>query len=83
MTSRTRWTLIWVLLLVVVLVLEFIAIFNGAPGDTISENIWALLSLSWLLWLVVGVVLLWLTVHFLLPKVRDWWERRPWERRRP
>ena len=74
----TRWRWLWVILLVVVLVFEFIAIFNGEPGDTISENVWALLSLSWLLWLIMGAILLWLTVHFLLPRVREWWRSKPW-----
>jgi hypothetical protein len=75
----TRWRWLWIILLAVILVFEFVAIFNDETGDTISENIWALLSLSWLLWLLMGAVLLWLSVHFLLPRVRDWWRRRPWE----
>lgn len=73
-----RWRILWLVLLVIVLTFEFIAIFNGTPGDTISENVWELLSLSWLVWLVFAAVLTWLVVHFLLPRVRDWWERKPW-----
>jgi hypothetical protein len=74
----TRWRWLWLILLAVILTFEFVAIVNDEPDDTISENVWALLSLSWLLWLILGAVLLWLTVHFLLPKVREWWRRKPW-----
>lgn len=83
MTRRQRWTLLWVTLLVIVLGFEFWAIFDDEPGNTISENVWALLSLSWLLWLVLGAILLWLTVHLLLPKVRGWWFEKPWRTKTP
>lgn len=76
----TRWRWLWVILLAIVLFFEFVAILNDEPGDTISENVWALLSLSWLLWLIMGAILVWLSVHFLLPRVREWWHSRPWDR---
>lgn len=74
----SKWRALWIGLLVIVLTFEFIAIFNDEPGDTISENVWALLDLSWLLWMVFGAALTWLVVHFLLPKVRKWWKSAPW-----
>lgn len=78
MSRKLRWRILWIVLLVIVLTFEFIAIARDCVECTISGNVWELLELSWLLWLVVGAVLLWLTVHFLLPKVRDWWRRKPW-----
>lgn len=75
---KLAWRLFWVGMLVVVLIAEFIAIFDREPENTISENVWALLSLSWLTWIVFGAFLLWLTVHMLLPRVRSWWRRKPW-----
>ena len=74
----SRWRWLWISLLAVVLTFEFVAIFNDEDGDTISENVWALLDLSWLLWVVMAGFLAWLTTHFLLPKVKGWWRRRPW-----
>jgi hypothetical protein len=78
MSRKTRWRLLWIILFVVVLTFEFVAIFSGCVECTISGNVWELLAVSWLLWVVMGAFLLWLTVHFLLPRVQDWWIRKPW-----
>lgn len=73
-----KWRWFWLVALVVVLVGEFWAIFDNEPGNTISENVWALLSLSWLTWIVFAAFLLWMSVHFLWPRVKKLLQKYDW-----
>jgi hypothetical protein len=74
------WTIFWLSFGLVGLVAEGAALARTAPGDTLSEQVWAWLRvapgktparaalLSWRSALVGGL-LLWLTGHFVL----GWW----------
>jgi len=72
------WSWLWIIWLGLFLAIELPAIFNDESGDTLSEHIWALASISFFWWLLAGF-LVWLTAHFLGPKARKWvnsWRNR-------
>lgn len=71
MKSMKKWSWLWLLWLLMFLAIELPAIFNDEPGDTLSEHVWALTSISFFWWLVAGF-LVWLLTHLLGPKARRW-----------
>lgn len=56
---------IWISWLVVGGVIELIILFNVSKGDTLSENVWLMLTDYPLTAWFVGGFLIWLTLHFL------------------
>lgn len=51
------------------LVIEFWAIFDDDPDDTLSEHVWSLMNMSSFIAFAVVTLLVWLIYHFV-------WERR-------
>ena len=61
----TFWRAAWLLWVLYFVVLEVWALIRKAPGDTLSEQVWALRSTgSWLFSLIL-FVLAWSAWHFL------------------
>lgn len=65
------WAVALALLILLFAVVEGIAVFRDAPGDTLSEQVWNLRERgSWLYWLILDVVFItavvmcWLLWHF-------------------
>lgn len=57
----------------ILIIAEFLAIFNGISGDTITENVRNVLDVAPILWysllgLWIGIAI-WMTRHF-------WWKKR-------
>lgn len=63
----------WLTILVSILVLEFAALGRPEKGDTLSEQVWALMRNRWAAALLVALWS-WLTWHFFIePKFfKDW-----------
>ena len=66
----TKYTVAWVSWIIGFIVIEGIALLDAGRGDTLSEHVWALLDFTPVLWWVGGGFMLWLTGHFLLPRLR-------------
>jgi len=70
--AKLAWTAVWVAWLAAFVALEFYAVGNPQPGDTLSETIWVAMD-RWVVvrvsvWLLLG----WLVKHF----TWDWYRRR-------
>jgi hypothetical protein len=67
----------WLALAIVGLGYEFWAALNHRQGDTLTENVTALMRNPqigpWILWTIIGQ-LLWVTGHFLAKGLKlNWW----------
>lgn len=83
MKARTRHALYWLAWVAAFGGYELYAYRNDEPGDTLSENVWALLMIDGvgpvLTALALGF-LAWLTFHFIAPAI--WHHGRQWKDRR-
>lgn len=61
MISRKSWRIWFVLSLTSFAVMEGIAIFNGEPGDTLSEYVW---TYGTAFRGILAGLLVWLALHF-------------------
>jgi len=61
----SKWRAVWILIFIVGGAVEFAALANDAPDDTLSEQVWALLVLYPALDAVIAAALVWLIVHFI------------------
>lgn len=80
---RHRPWLHWLLLAAVVLGYELFTVMDPATGDTLSENVWALLMLDGIGPVLTAMALGflgWLSFHFAAPAVWHHWQR--WKDRR-
>lgn len=69
MRAPQRWRFwTWMAWLGFFVVFEVWAIFDRAPGDTLSESIWFLQRGFWPLTVGLGVLSVFLFVHFVLDK---------------
>ena len=59
-------TWFWIAWIVAFCVMEAIAIHRKAPGDTLSEQVWAVLRGRPPLWFIGAGFLVWLAGHFLV-----------------
>lgn len=66
---NTPWPWLWVAWILMFLVIEFWAIFDDDPDDTLSEHVWSLMNMSSFIAFAVVTLLVWLIYHFV-------WERR-------
>ena len=70
---RFRWDTpypyLWIGWIVSFLVIEFVAIADSDPDDTLSEHVWTLMNASSFIGFAVVSLLVWLIYHFV-------WERR-------
>ena len=66
---NTPWPYLWAVWILYFLVVEFAAIFNDSPDDTLSEHVWTLMNASSFITFAVVSLLVWLIYHFV-------WERR-------
>lgn len=48
--SKRIFQALWAAIVGVGVAVELVAVFNGAPGDTLSEQIWYILDGSWAVW---------------------------------
>lgn len=71
-------TIAWLSILAAFLIVEFIAVFNSRPGDTLSEHVWDVLrirgdkkatTLTWIARIVLAGLLAWLPIHLLTGKI--------------
>lgn len=60
-------TWFWIAWILAFVVVEVIALRRKAPGDTLSEQVWAVLRGRPVLWFLGAGFLVWLLLHFLLP----------------
>lgn len=62
-----EWTTFWLCWILVGVVAEGIALYRGAKGDTLSEQVWGALDLpgygKFLAWMLTAM-LIWAAVHF-------------------
>lgn len=61
---RRPWIWLWIAWIVAFLVIETVAIVNSEPDDTLSEQVWSLMSSSSFVWFAVVALLIWLLYHF-------------------
>lgn len=61
----TKPRLIWISWLAVGGIIELITLFNTPQGDTLSENVWSMLTAYPFTAWIVGGFLIWLVLHFL------------------
>lgn len=68
----TKFSWLWLLWVASFCILEYIAITNGVPGDTLSEQVWKLVGtdedsrtiVNWLWRAALLVLIAWLVPHF-------------------
>jgi hypothetical protein len=65
---KRPWFWFWIMWLATFVVAETVAIFQHDPGDTLSETIWFLQRGFWPLTGGLGVLFVFLIVHFLFDK---------------
>ncbi len=64
MNAGLAFTVFWTLWIAAFLVIEIVALRRKAPGDTLSEKVWAILRFK-PAWFVGAGFLTWLVIHFL------------------
>jgi hypothetical protein len=72
MSLNKRYTWLWAIWIALFGVIEWRAIKDKRPGDTLSEHVWKLIGKreyqkqgAWLLWRIgLGGLLVWLIAHF-------------------
>lgn len=68
-------TVLWGIIGGAALVLEIVALRRKARGDTLSEQIWALLRTNVVVWFVRLGFFAWLIIHFFGFGIVDGWLR--------
>lgn len=66
---KSPWPWLWAGWILYFLVVEFWAILDSDPDDTLSEHVWTLINASSFIGFMVVGLLVWLIFHFV-------WERR-------
>ena len=61
---KKPWVYLWIIWIGMFLVLEFFAIVNDTPDDTLSEHVWSLMNASSFIGFSVVALLVWLIYHF-------------------
>jgi hypothetical protein len=56
---------LWLLWIACFVAIEAVAVKRDAPGDTLSEFIWALIAVHPLLWILIAAFIVWLALHLL------------------
>lgn len=51
MKTNWKWSTFWAVIAVCIAIGESVAAFNGGAGDTLSEQVWAILDLGQSVWL--------------------------------
>lgn len=62
---KRPWIWLWAAWLALFLIIEGIAITNSEADDTLSEQVWTLMSASSFVKFSVAALLIWLLYHFL------------------
>lgn len=61
---KTPWPWLWMAWIAMFLVIEFWAIIDDDPNDTLSEHVWSLMNVSSFIGFAVVSLLVWLIYHF-------------------
>jgi len=65
---KRGWFWLWMVWLGSFVVLESVALIDSDPGDSLSESVWFLQRSFWPLTVGLGVLFVFLTIHFIFDR---------------